>query len=156
MPSSRHFGVAASRGAIIRQVTCAANTEHRTCTRFDQVEDLTHAPTSTSDGDFEELAATRRGLVLAPLLAASPAALLAYPAHAIDPAQTQVLLPDQYRWKPALPSAPAKSVGRFLCSARPTSPDRTLCWSSGIPGFMSAPHTYSPIGCALSSPAYGG
>jgi hypothetical protein len=35
-------------------------------------EDLTRALTSASDGDFKELAATRRGLILAPLLAALP------------------------------------------------------------------------------------
>jgi hypothetical protein len=80
---------------------------HPLTTKF---EDLTRALTCASDGDFTELAATRRGLILAPLLAALPAALLVHPAHAIDPAQTQVILPDQYQWKPALPGAPAQSV----------------------------------------------
>ncbi len=44
------------------------------------------------------------------LLAALPAALIADPAHAIDPNETQVTLPDQYQWKPGLPGAPAQSV----------------------------------------------
>ena len=50
--------------------------------------------TSATDGDLRDLAATRRGLILAPFLAALPVALLATSAHAIDPAQTQVILPD--------------------------------------------------------------
>jgi hypothetical protein len=75
-----------------------------------KLEDLARALTYAADGDLKDLAATRRGLILAPLLAALPAALLADPARAIDPAQTQVTLPEQYQWKPALPSAPAQSV----------------------------------------------
>ena len=75
-----------------------------------KLEHLARTLTSATDGDLKDLAATRRGLLLAPLLAALPAALLTDPAHAIDPAQTQVTLPDQYQWKPALPGAPAQSV----------------------------------------------
>ena len=76
-----------------------------------KLEHLTRTLTAATDRDLQDsnlqdLAATRRSLLLAPLLAALPAALLADPAHAIDPAQTQVQLPDQYVWKPALPSAP--------------------------------------------------
>jgi hypothetical protein len=70
---------------------------HPLTTKFD---DLTRALTSASDGDFKEIAATRRGLILAPLLAALPAALLAYPAYAIDPAQTQVMPPDTCAFPP--------------------------------------------------------
>ena len=58
-----------------------------------KLEDLARALTSATDGDLNNLAATRRGLILAPLLAALPATLLADPARAIDPAQTQVTLP---------------------------------------------------------------
>ena len=105
-------------------------------------EDLTRALTSASDGDFKELAATRRGLILAPLLAASPAALLAYPAHAIDPAQTQVILPDQYQWKPALPSAPAKSVETVPVFGATDKPGPYVVLVKWHPGYMSAPHTY--------------
>jgi len=57
-----------------------------------------------------EHAATRRGLILAPLLAALPLGLMGGPAAAIDPAQTQVTLPDQYQWKPALAGVPPHSV----------------------------------------------
>jgi hypothetical protein len=73
-----------------------------------KLEDLARVLASATDGDLKDLAATRRGLILAPLLAALPAALLANPARAIDPAQTQVILPDH------------------------TSLGRTWCWSSGI------------------------
>jgi hypothetical protein len=90
-------------------------------------EDLAHALTSATDGDLKELAATRRGLILAPLLAALPAALLADPAHAIDPAQTQVILPDQYQWKPALPNAPAQSVETVPVFGATDKPGRTWC-----------------------------
>jgi hypothetical protein len=45
---------------------------------------------------LHDLAATRRGLLIAPLRAA----LLADHAHAIDRAQTQVTLPDQMQWNP--------------------------------------------------------
>ena len=112
---------------------------HALTTKF---EDLTRALTSASDGDFKELAATRRGLILAPLLAALPAALLAYPAHAIDPAQTQVILPDQYHWKPALPSAPAKSVETVPVFGATDKPGPYVVLVKWHPGYMSAPHTY--------------
>ena len=98
-----------------------------------KLEDLARALTSATDGDLKDLAATRRGLILAPLLAALPATLLADPARAIDPAQTQVTLPDQYQWKPALPSAPAQSTDK---------PGLYVVLIKWHPGFMSAPHTY--------------
>jgi hypothetical protein len=66
--------------------------------------------TFATDGDLNDLAATRRGLLLASLLAALPAALSPNLAHAIDPNQTQVTLPDQYKWKLGLFGAPAQSV----------------------------------------------
>jgi len=72
-----------------------------------KLEDLARRLTSA---DLKDFAATRRGLLLAPLLAALPAALIADPAQAIDPNETQVTLPDQYQWKPGLPDAPAQSV----------------------------------------------
>ena len=76
----------------------------------EKIEDVARMLTFATDGDLNDLAATRRGLLLASLLAALPAALSPNPAHAIDPNQTQVTLPDQYKWKPGLPGAPAQSV----------------------------------------------
>jgi hypothetical protein len=58
---------------------------HPLTTKFD---DLARALMPATDGDLKELAATRRGLILAPLLAALPAALLADPAHAADRASS--------------------------------------------------------------------
>jgi hypothetical protein len=92
-------------------------------------------------GDLN-LAATRRGLLLAPLLAALPAALVAAPAHAIDPNQTQVQLPDQYVWKPALPSAPPQSVETVAVFGATDKPGPYVVLIKWHPGFMSAPHTY--------------
>ncbi len=88
------------------------------------------------------LAASRRGLLLAPLLAALPASLLSGPAQAIDPSETQVTLPDQYQWKPALPGAPPRSVETvpvFGATDRPGPYVVVIRW---YPGYMSAPHTY--------------
>ncbi|MGO9698248.1 MAG: hypothetical protein ACLPX7_03175 [Xanthobacteraceae bacterium] len=88
------------------------------------------------------LAASRRGLLLAPLLAALPASLLSGPARAIDPSETQVTLPDQYQWKPALPGAPPRSVETvpvFGATDRPGPYVVVIRW---YPGYMSAPHTY--------------
>ena len=95
-------------------------------------EDFARALTSATDGDLRDLAATRRGLILAPFLAALPAALLADPAHAIDPAQTQVILLINTSGNPRCPARRRNRSKRCRCSARPTSPGRTLCWSSGI------------------------
>ena len=62
--------------------------------------DLARTLTSASDAELHDIAATRRSLILAPLLAALPAALLTDPAHAVDPTQTQITQPDQMQWKP--------------------------------------------------------
>jgi hypothetical protein len=107
-----------------------------------KLEDLARALTSATDGDLNNLAATRRGLILAPLLAALPATLLADPARAIDPAQTQVTLPDQYQWKPALPSAPAQSVETVPVFGATDKPGPYVVLVRWHPGYMSAPHTY--------------
>jgi hypothetical protein len=57
---------------------------------------------------LQTFAASRRGLLLAPLLAALLASLLGEPARAIDPTETQVTLPDQYQWQ-AWSGAPPRS-----------------------------------------------
>ena len=91
---------------------------------------------------LQNLATSRRGLILAPLLAALPATFLADAAHAIDPAQTQVTLPDQYQWKPALPSAPAQSVETVPVFGATDKPGPYVVLIKWHPGYMSAPHTY--------------
>ena len=61
---------------------------------------------------------------------------------AIDPAQTQVILPDQYQWKPALPSAPAQSVETVPVFGATEKPGPYVVLVKWHPGYMSAPHTY--------------
>jgi hypothetical protein len=107
-----------------------------------KLEDLTRTLTSATDGDLKDLAATRRGLILAPLLAALPATLLIDRAQAIDPAQTQVTLPDQYRWKPGLAGAPAQSVETVPVFGATDKPGPYVVLIKWHPGYMSAPHTY--------------
>jgi hypothetical protein len=107
-----------------------------------KLENLTDTLTSATEGDLKDLAATRRGFILAPLLAALPATLLADSAHAIDLAQTQVSLPDQYQWKPALPSAPAQSVETVPVFGATDKPGPYVVLIKWHPGYMSAPHTY--------------
>ena len=48
-----------------------------------KIEEIARMLPSAADRDLHDLAATRRGLLIAPLLAALPAALLADDAHAI-------------------------------------------------------------------------
>jgi len=90
----------------------------------------------------QNLAASRRGLLLAPLLAALPASLLSGPAQAIDPNETQVTLPDQYQWKPALPGAPPRSVETVPIFGATDKSGPYVVVIRWYPGYMSAPHTY--------------
>ncbi len=89
-----------------------------------------------------ELAATRRRLLLAPLLAALPLDLVSGPAAAIDPSQTQVTLPDQFQWKPALPGAPPRSVETVPVFGATDKPGPYVVLVKWYPGYMSAPHSY--------------
>ena len=107
-----------------------------------KLEDLARTLTSAADVDLKDFAATRRGLLLAPLLAVLPAALIADPAHAIDPNETQVTLPDQYQWKPGLPGAPAQSVETVPVFGATDKPGLYVVLIKWHPSFMSAPHTY--------------
>jgi hypothetical protein len=89
-----------------------------------------------------ELGATRRGLLLAPLFAALPLSLTGGPAAAIDPAQTQVTLPDQYQWRPALPGGPPHAVETVPVFGATDRPGQYVVLIKWYPGFMSAPHAY--------------
>ena len=97
---------------------------------------------SAKGRDIHDLAASRRGLLLAPLLAALPAVLSSDPAHAIDPNETQVTLPDQYHWKPGLQGAPANSVETVPVFGSTDKRGQYVVLIKWYPGFMSAPHTY--------------
>lgn len=91
---------------------------------------------------FADLAATRRGFVLAPLVAALPLFLSGRPAQAVDPNQTQVTLPDQYQWRPALPGAPPHTVETVAVFGATDKPGPYVVLIKWYPGYMSAPHTY--------------
>jgi hypothetical protein len=107
-----------------------------------KIEHLARTLPSALDRDIYDLAATRRGFLIAPLLAALPAALLSDPAHAINPNETQVTLPDQYHWKPELQGAPANSVETVPMFGSTDKPGQYVVLIKWHPGFMSAPHTY--------------
>ena len=103
---------------------------------------LARTLTSASDAELHNIAATRRSLILAPLLAALPAALLTDPAHAVDPTQTQITQPDQMQWKPwsAGGAAGAMESAAVFGAIDKAGPYAILVrWH---PGYMSAPHTY--------------
>ena len=91
---------------------------------------------------LQNLATSRRGLLLAPLVAALPASLLNDAAYAIDPNQTQVTLSDQVQWKPALPGAPTQSVETASLFGATDKPGPYVVLIKWHPGYMSAPHTY--------------
>ena len=90
---------------------------------------------------LQNLATSRRGLMLAPFIAALPASLISDPARAIDPNETQVTLPDQFQWKPALPSAPPQSVETVPVFGATDKPGLYAVLIKWHPGYMSAPHT---------------
>jgi hypothetical protein len=103
------------------------------------------APARNFDGQdaaLNERAATRRSLMLVSLFAALPAALLADPALAIDPTQTQVTLPDQMRWTPWSAGGPAGSMESAAVFGSINKPGAYAILVRWHPGYMSAPHTY--------------
>jgi hypothetical protein len=96
-------------------------------------------------GATRDLAATRRGLLVAPLvapfLAALPLAVTGGPAFALNPSETQITLPDQFPWKPWSEGPPhsAEIAALFGDLNRPGEYVVAMKW---YPGYMSAPHTY--------------
>jgi hypothetical protein len=108
-----------------------------------RLQDLARTLNSASDAEFADIGATRRGLILAPLLAAAlPAVLLADPALAVDPTETQITLPDQMQWKPWSAAGAAgamESAAVFGAIDKPGPYAIVVRWH---PGYMSAPHTY--------------
>jgi hypothetical protein len=109
---------------------------------FAKLESLARAFTDASDAERNDIAATRRSLVLAPFCAALPAALLADPAQAIDDTQTQVTLPDQMQWKPWSAGGPAGSMESAAVFGAIDKPGPYAILVRWHPGYMSAPHTY--------------
>jgi hypothetical protein len=89
----------------------------------------------------QNLTSSRRSLLLAPLLAALPLALVAGPAEALDPAETQITLPNQFKWKPWT-EGPPHSAEMSVLYGDPAKPGLYVLLMKWYPGFMSAPHTY--------------
>jgi hypothetical protein len=89
-----------------------------------------------------EIYSTRRGLLLAPLLAALPLALSQTEALAgkINPSETQVTMPDAIKWSGCFPPRSAEMATLYGGLDRPGPYLVLMKW---YPGYMSAPHTYA-------------
>jgi hypothetical protein len=93
-----------------------------------------------SSGD-NLLSPGRRQLLLAPLLAALPLGLSARQAEAINPAETQVTLPDQIKWT-AWTAGPPHSAEMATLFGGLDEPGEYVVLMKWYPGYMSAPHSY--------------
>ena len=87
------------------------------------------------------LPSTRRGVLLAPLLAALPFGLLSTTAKALDPSETQITLPDQYKWT-AWTGGPPHSAEIATLYGGLDEQGPYVVLMKWYPGYMSAPHTY--------------
>ena len=105
---------------------------------------MPHANDSNEeDAMFDKLSANRRDLLIAPLLAAIPTALLGDRANAspVDPNKTFTKLPDQITWE-APRNRPPKTVEQALLWGNSSEPGLYYYLVKWYPGFMSAPHWY--------------
>ena len=95
-----------------------------------------------ADHDF---CPTRRGLLLASLLAALPLALSKTAALAgrINPSETQVTLPDAIKWSGWINGFPPHSGEMATLYGGLDKPGPYLVLMKWYPGYMSAPHTYA-------------
>jgi hypothetical protein len=93
-----------------------------------------------SSGD-NLLSPGRRQLLLASLLAALPLGLSARQAAAINPAETQVTLPDQIKWTPWTAGPPHSAEMATLFGGL-DKPGEYVVLMKWYPGYMSAPHSY--------------
>jgi hypothetical protein len=92
-----------------------------------------------------EICSTRRGLLLAPLLAALPFALCGTAALAgsINPSETQVTLPDAIKWSGWIDGFPPHSGEMATLYGGLNSSGPYIVLMKWYPGYMSAPHTYA-------------
>ena len=92
-----------------------------------------------------EVCSTRRGLLLAPLIAALPLALSDSAARAsrIDAAETQVTLPDAIKWSGWIKGFPPHSGEMAPLYGALDKPGPYVVLMKWYPGYMSAPHTYA-------------
>jgi hypothetical protein len=92
-----------------------------------------------------EIYSTRRGLLLAPLLAALPLSLSQNEALAgkINRAETQVTMPDAIQWSGGINGFPPRSGEMATLYGGLDRPGPYLVLMKWYPGYMSAPHTYA-------------
>jgi hypothetical protein len=93
----------------------------------------------------EEIFTDRRGLLLAPVIAALPLAFFGFAAEAsrINPAETAVTLPGEIRWSGWLGGFPPQSAEMAKLYGDPNGSGPYLVLMKWYPGFMSAPHSYA-------------
>src|SRR6266403_5254362 len=91
-----------------------------------------------------DMAATRRIMLLAPLLAGLPVAASSRAANAskLNPAETIIALPDAIRFIP-WSGAPAQSGAVATLYGGLDNPGPYLVLMKWYPGYMSAPHSYA-------------
>jgi hypothetical protein len=108
--------------------------------RADFLDALANAVSSTDRSNT-----TRRGLLLSSLLATLPLALSdsAALADQIDPAQTEVTLPNAIKWSGWINGFPPHSGEMAPLYGDLNQPGPYLVLMKWYPGYMSAPHTYA-------------
>jgi hypothetical protein len=91
---------------------------------------------------MDTITTTRRDLLVAPLLAALPMALLPRGSEAaLDPAMTITTLPDKIAWS-STPGFPEKSVDQAALWSKTADEGLYYVLVRWQPGYMSAPHWY--------------
>ncbi len=92
-----------------------------------------------------EMCSRRRGLLLAPLLAALPLALsdTAALASPLNPSETEITLPDAIEWGGWINGFPPHSGEMAPLYGGLDKPGPYLVLMKWYPGYMSAPHTYA-------------
>jgi hypothetical protein len=104
---------------------------------------LTSAADPAALAQLQNLAPDRRGLLLAPLLAALPASLLAGSTAALDPSQTQITQADAFKFKGGWGGGPPHSIEMASVFGSTEKPGPYVVLVRWYPGFMSAPHDYA-------------
>ncbi len=84
----------------------------------------------------------RRQLLFAPLIAALPLGLCAGQARALNPAETQITLPDQIKWT-AWTAGPPHSAEVATLFGGLDKVGEYVVLMKWYPGYMSAPHSYA-------------
>jgi hypothetical protein len=88
------------------------------------------------------LSSTRRHVLLASLLSVLPLGLSATPAAALNPAETQIILPGQIKWT-AWAAGPPHSAEMAALHGGLDQPGEYVVLMKWYPGYMSAPHSYA-------------